>query len=123
MNNQNPLENLSDEEIEKLRKDFEKKIFKDLNLEDLPEDKKTEFLEKLSDHINNTLINVIIENLSEEQLEQAEEEIKKSDRPKEEIFIEMAKSIPGLGEKINKALDDLYGVMLKASKNFREKGR
>ena len=116
MNSQNPLENLSDKEIEKLRKDFEGKIFKDLNLEALPNDKKTEFMAKLTEHVNNTIINVIIENLSEEQLEKGEEEIAKSNRPKEEVFIEMAKTIPDLEGKITKALDDLYAVMVKAAK-------
>lgn len=114
--NNNQLENLSDEEIAKIRKDFEDKIFKDLNLEALSDEKKVEFMAKLTDHVNNTIINVIIENLSEEQLQKGEEEIAKSNRPKEEVFIEMAKTIPDLEEKIIKALDDLYAVMVKAAK-------
>lgn len=118
MDNQNSLDNMSQGDLQKLRKEFEDKIFTDLHLEDLSQEKKREFLEKLTGHVNTVILDTVIDNLSEEQLGKIETKIQiaKTDDEKNQIVVEAAKDIPDLDKKIIKELDVLYNSLTRVSK-------
>lgn len=123
MDDQNSLQNLSQEDLQKLRKEFEDKIFKDLHLENLPPEEKEKFLEKLTGHVNTIILNTVIENLNEEQLDEIESKMQtaKTDEEKDQIIAEVAKNIPDLDKKIVQELDGLYNSLTRVSKEFVRK--
>ncbi|MFH1749724.1 MAG: hypothetical protein ABH837_02430, partial [bacterium] len=122
MDNQNPLDNMSEEDLQKLKKAFQDKMFADLGLEKLPEDEKKSFLQKLSQKVNESILNTLIVNLDEVQVNDLDKqmEIAQNDEERARIFLESAKNIPDIKKKITDALQELYQQMIKLSKKFDE---
>ncbi len=120
MDNQNPMGNINQEDLQKLRKEFEDKLFKDLRIENLSPEEKEKFIEKLTGHVNTIILNTTIENLSKEQLDEVETKMQtaQTDEEKDQIIAEAAKNIPDLDKKIISELDALYSSLTRVSEKF-----
>ncbi|MFC1656373.1 hypothetical protein ACFL14_00180 [Patescibacteria group bacterium] len=122
---QNPLQNMSDEELKQAKKKFEDKLFSDLGLMNLSEEEKKKFVDDIADKANETILNTLIVNLDEAKADEIDKKIKtaKNDEEKATIFLEAAQTIPGIQGKITTALDQLYKQLIQASKDYDKENK
>ena len=120
MNSQNPLESLGPEDLERIKKDFQEKLFRDLGLAQLPKNEKENFVEKVNQQANETILNTIIANLDDTQIDSVDKKMEEAanDEERARTFLELAKDIPDMDKKIISALNNLYQQMVESAKKF-----
>jgi len=120
MNSQNPLESLGPEDLERIKKDFQEKLFRDLGLAQLPKNEKENFVEKVNQQANETILNTIIANLDDTQIDSVDKKMEEAanDEERARTFLELAKDIPDMDKKIIAALNNLYQQMVESAKKF-----
>lgn len=91
-------------------------ILEELGIKNLSPEDKTEVLKKLESHFNDVIIEAVVSSLNDRQIEEFRSALGKENF--EEEITKITASVPGLAEKIEKAVESEFAVLKEGYKNI-----
>lgn len=98
---------------------YARRLLSDLGLGDLPEPERGRLLMALEANVQQVLLNTLLENLDDNNLEDAETIIDRGGT-QEEVIIYLMGTIPAIEEQIADALIKMYARLLEESKQLAQ---